>query len=75
MLLLRFSPGYKKVVEGEGMPNCNHISVRGNLIITFQIEFPSYIPKKNKALIVRALKPIELQKDKDLTYLVHNKAH
>lgn len=64
-----FSPEYRKVVEGEGMPDCNEPSTRGDLIITFKIEFPKYIPKKNKALITQALKPPKIETDKDLSNL------
>lgn len=64
-----FSPEYRKVVEGEGMPDCNEPSTRGDLIISFKIEFPKYIPKKNKALIIQALKPPKIETDKDLSNL------
>merc|ERR1719334_118439 len=34
------SPGYEKVVPGEGMPISQNPNIRGDLVIRFDIEFP-----------------------------------
>uniref|UniRef100_A0A1B6F5N3 J domain-containing protein n=1 Tax=Cuerna arida TaxID=1464854 RepID=A0A1B6F5N3_9HEMI len=62
------SPDYKKIVEGEGMPDSNEPSRRGNMIISFKIEFPKYIPKSRKALIIKALKKPLIEKDKNIKF-------
>lgn len=63
------SPEYEKIVESEGMPDCNDPKKRGHLIISFKIEFPKYIPKINKPLIRKALKPPVIGQDKDLSII------
>ncbi|XP_056252447.1 dnaJ homolog subfamily B member 13 isoform X1 [Seriola aureovittata] len=49
-------PTYKKVVTGEGMPLSQDASQRGNLIITFDIQFPDKLSAERKHLIKQALK-------------------
>ncbi|KAG7223285.1 hypothetical protein INR49_015641 [Caranx melampygus] len=49
-------PAYKKVVTGEGMPLSQDPTQRGNLIITFDIEFPEKLSADRKHLIKQALK-------------------
>ncbi|XP_071317137.1 dnaJ homolog subfamily B member 13 [Trachinotus anak] len=49
-------PMYKKVVTGEGMPLSQDPSQRGNLIITFDIQFPEKLSAERKHLIKQALK-------------------
>ncbi|XP_040006047.1 dnaJ homolog subfamily B member 13 isoform X3 [Xiphias gladius] len=49
-------PTYKKVVTGEGMPLSQDPSQRGNLILTFDIQFPEKLPAERKHLIKQALK-------------------
>lgn len=63
------SPEYEKLVEGEGMPDCNEPIKRGDIIISFNIQFPKYIPKVNKPLIRKALKPPVIGQDKDLSII------
>ncbi|XP_067463841.1 dnaJ homolog subfamily B member 13 [Thunnus thynnus] len=48
-------PAYKKVVTGEGMPLSQDPSQRGNLIITFDIQFPEKLSAERKYLIKQAL--------------------
>ncbi|XP_051257892.1 dnaJ homolog subfamily B member 13 [Dicentrarchus labrax] len=48
-------PAYKKVVTGEGMPLSQDPSQRGNLIITFDIQFPEKLSAERKQLIKQAL--------------------
>jgi len=48
-------PGYTKVVPGEGMPLTNEPKQKGNLIIEFDIEFPTSLTPERKELIKRAL--------------------
>ncbi|XP_074468250.1 dnaJ homolog subfamily B member 13 [Sebastes fasciatus] len=48
-------PSYNKVVTGEGMPLFQDPSQRGNLIITFDIQFPEKLSPERKHLIKQAL--------------------
>ncbi|KAA8587125.1 dnaJ homolog subfamily B member 13 [Etheostoma spectabile] len=48
-------PAYKKVVTGEGMPLSQDPSQRGNLIVTFDIQFPEKLSTERKHLIKQAL--------------------
>ncbi|XP_020485863.2 dnaJ homolog subfamily B member 13 [Labrus bergylta] len=48
-------PGYKKVVTGEGMPLSQDPSQRGNLIITFDVQFPEKLSAERRQLIKQAL--------------------
>ncbi|XP_053187726.1 dnaJ homolog subfamily B member 13 [Scomber japonicus] len=48
-------PAYKKVVTGEGMTLSQDPSQRGNLIITFDIQFPEKLDTERKYLIKQAL--------------------
>lgn len=50
-----FSPSYHKVVTGEGMPLSQDPDRRGNLIITFDIQFPKKLSADRKYLIKHAL--------------------
>ncbi|KAJ8315625.1 hypothetical protein KUTeg_007775 [Tegillarca granosa] len=51
-------PGYTKVVPGEGMPistDCNDPKLKGDLVIEFDIEFPTSLTPDKKDLVKRAL--------------------
>ena len=48
-------PNSHKVVRGEGMPLPKNPSQRGNLIVKFDIAFPSHISEDKRALLRRAL--------------------
>ncbi|KAL1131971.1 hypothetical protein AAG570_011582, partial [Ranatra chinensis] len=48
------TPEFIKVVEGEGMPYVNNPAKRGDLILTFDVEYPKYIPQTSKKLIKKA---------------------
>ncbi|XP_034406855.1 dnaJ homolog subfamily B member 13-like [Cyclopterus lumpus] len=48
-------PSYHKVVTGEGMPLSQDPDQRGNLIITFDIQFPKKLSADRKYLIKQAL--------------------
>jgi len=50
-----FSPGYLKTVDAEGMPLSKSPNQRGNLIITFNIEFPKHLSTEQKTLLSQAL--------------------
>ncbi|KAF5275754.1 hypothetical protein FQR65_LT16547 [Abscondita terminalis] len=47
-------PAYKKTVENEGMPIVENPNEKGKLIISFNIAFPSYLPKSSKDLFEKA---------------------
>jgi len=49
------SPGYRKVVPGEGMPISKEDKARGDLIIAFEIEFPQRLSQEQKSLLKDAL--------------------
>lgn len=54
-LLFFFRPGYTKIVPGEGMPLSQDPSKKGDLVIEFEIEFPTSLSPERKDLIKRAL--------------------
>lgn len=41
-------PGYKVVMQGEGMPTAHNPSIKGNLKISFEIQFPEEVTDKQK---------------------------
>ncbi|XP_008331202.1 dnaJ homolog subfamily B member 13-like [Cynoglossus semilaevis] len=49
-------PSYKKVVFGEGMPLFQDSVQKGNLIITFDIQFPEKLSPEQRYLTKKALK-------------------
>jgi len=49
------SPGYTKRVKGEGMPMSKCDTQRGDLIIAFNIEFPTSLSQDKKELLQQAL--------------------
>ena len=44
-------PGYTKVVSGEGMPHAKNPSQRGDLLVRFDVRFPSYLSDAQKTQI------------------------
>ncbi|XP_076182245.1 dnaJ homolog subfamily B member 13 [Ptiloglossa arizonensis] len=48
------TPDYRKCVLGEGLPLSETPKEKGNLVMTFNIEFPVYVPVANKTYIQRA---------------------
>lgn len=54
-VIYNFRPGYKKVVPGEGMPLSKDYTQKGDLIIEFNIKFPSTLTPERKELLRRAL--------------------
>ncbi|KAL6098962.1 dnajb13 [Pungitius sinensis] len=48
-------PSYNKVVTGVGMPLSQDLSQRGNLIVTFDIQFPKKLSAESRDLIKQAL--------------------
>lgn len=50
-------PGFFKVVSGEGMPDQKTPNTRGNLIINFNIQFPTYLSEEQKRQISAILGP------------------
>ena len=49
------SPGYEKCVTGEGMPVVENPVCYGNLLIRFNLMFPSTLNQQQKSLIKQAL--------------------
>lgn len=49
------SPGYLKIVPGEGMPISKQPNARGDLVIAFNIAFPQHLSQEQKALLTQAL--------------------
>jgi len=49
-------PGYTKRVPGEGMPCPADPKQRGDLILSFNIEFPVYMPICNKGYVKRGFR-------------------
>lgn len=52
---LFFRPGYTKTVLNEGMPISKSPQEKGNLIITFDIEFPQQLSLEQKSMLQQAL--------------------
>lgn len=52
---LFFRPGYRKLVPNEGMPISTDPTQKGDLIIEFDIEFPSSLTPEKKDLVKAAL--------------------
>nr|XP_012139817.1 PREDICTED: dnaJ homolog subfamily B member 1-like [Megachile rotundata] len=48
------TPNYRKYVPSEGLPFPENPKEKGDLIITFNIEFPVYLPVSNKAYVKKA---------------------
>eukprot|EP00300_Choanocystis_sp_HF-7_P010787 c17154_g1_i3.p1 GENE.c17154_g1_i3~~c17154_g1_i3.p1 ORF type:complete len:370 (+),score=-31.74 c17154_g1_i3:39-1148(+) len=48
------TPTYKKVVRGEGMPISKEPGKKGDLILTFNVGFPSSLTQRQKELISQA---------------------
>lgn len=48
-------PGYKKIVPREGMPLTNDPEKKGDLVIEFDIEFPTSLSPERKDMAKRAL--------------------
>ncbi len=51
------SPGYVKVVPGEGLPSAKNVQVKGNLIIEFSVSYPSMLSIKAKEQLALLLPP------------------
>jgi len=49
------TPGQTILIKGEGMPHHNYPSDRGNLYITFSIDFPAKITQSQAADLQRIL--------------------
>ena len=47
-------PDYRKRVAGEGLPLPEDPKERGSLIVSFNIEYPVYLPVSNKTYVKRA---------------------
>ena len=48
-------PGYEKVVVGEGMPNQNSPSLKGDLIIRFEVDWPRSLSQTQKDKLAAVL--------------------
>lgn len=53
--IFTYRPGYTKVVPGEGMPVSADPTNKGDLVIEFDIEFPTSLTPDRKDLIKKAL--------------------
>ncbi|KAK2941069.1 putative Chaperone protein DnaJ [Blattamonas nauphoetae] len=49
------TPGQTMAIAGSGMPNSKVASQKGNLIVTFDVKFPTSLTMEEKALLLRAL--------------------
>ena len=54
-VLVFVRPGYVKIVPKEGMPLSKQPNERGDLVISFNIEFPEHLSPDQKSLITQAL--------------------
>lgn len=51
------SPGYRMSKRGEGMPLSKSPSSKGDLIVEFDVQYPSHLSEAQKGLLRRALGP------------------
>lgn len=58
------SPSYEKVVENEGLPILDQYPKRGNLILRFEIDFPLYLTRASKDILVNAFHMSKLGAEK-----------
>jgi DnaJ family protein B protein 4 len=49
------SPGYEKVIRGEGMPNQKQPDQKGDLIVKFQVAFPRSLTEQQRETLRRVL--------------------
>ncbi|KAI9144730.1 DnaJ-like protein subfamily b member 13 [Paraphysoderma sedebokerense] len=45
------NPNFTKIISGEGMPNSKDASKRGDLIVKFKINFPTYFSETQKTML------------------------
>lgn len=50
------TPGYRKVISGQGFPIKGDWNSRGDLILAFEIVFPTYLSEEKKKRVREALK-------------------
>jgi len=48
-------PGYEKIIPDQGMPISREPGKRGNLNITFRVEFPTHLTSNQRSDVVRIL--------------------
>jgi len=48
-------PGHEKIVPDQGMPISREPGKRGNLSITFQVQFPTHLTSSQRSEVVRIL--------------------
>lgn len=48
-------PGYEKIIPGQGMPISTEAEKRGDLKITFLVEFPTQLTGSQRSKVVRIL--------------------
>ncbi|KAG8378248.1 hypothetical protein BUALT_Bualt08G0117900 [Buddleja alternifolia] len=51
-------PGYRKIIEGQGMPKQNEPGIRADLIITFLVKFPEELTEEQRHNAVHILENI-----------------
>lgn len=65
------SPDYQKIIEGEGLPIADDPTSRGNLIISFKIEFPKYLPTQSKSYVKKAFEVTKVKDNKKEVEYLH----
>ncbi|XP_012267290.2 dnaJ homolog subfamily B member 13-like [Athalia rosae] len=63
------SPDYEKIVIDEGMPLVDNPKERGDLVIRFKIEFPTYLPNTSKNYIKKAFRVSSTGEKGDAEYI------
>ena len=65
-------PDYVKTIPGEGLPLVEDPERRGDLMIDFDVEFPSYVSPVSKKYLRKAFEqPVEKQEDNAKTGSLH----
>ncbi|XP_033208882.1 dnaJ homolog subfamily B member 13-like [Belonocnema kinseyi] len=65
------TPDYQKRVLGEGLPIVNNPKERGDLLISFNIEFPVYLPVSSKNYVKKAFKVSRATDSTEDTAYIH----
>lgn len=51
------SPGHQMTISGEGMPLSKNPSIKGDLIVTFDVVFPRTLTSTQKQGLIKVLGP------------------
>lgn len=65
---LQGRPDYRKRIAGEGLPLPENPKEKGSLIMSFNVEYPVYLPVSNKTYVKRAFDTSEDIRDTEYVH-------